>query len=138
MQIKCITEVIQWHYSSSITIHEQKKEIVGSLWKFLRSGSPSLSLAKFILSFNLNLLVVHFDKTWQIVNWIISNVFKVLYNLSPLLNIWHKFNIFHQFTFRICDLQSEYREAHANCKPTVLPNRWSPWWYEPWIAFWIT
>ena len=51
MRIKCINEVMQWHYSSSITTHEQKKEIVGSIWKFLRSGPPFLSLAKFVLSF---------------------------------------------------------------------------------------
>ena len=51
MRIKCINEVMQWHYSSSVTTHEQKKEIVGSIWKFLRSGSPSLSLAKLVLSF---------------------------------------------------------------------------------------
>lgn len=141
MRIKCINEVMQWHYSSSITTHEQKKEIVGSIWKFLRSGLPFLSLAKFVLSFK--------NSIWIFWSYILTKrgkssaeafqmCLKFYIYISPLLNIWSKFNIFHQFTFLIYDLQSEYREAHANWKPTVLPNCWSPWWYEPRIAFSIT
>ena len=58
MRIKCINEVMQWHYSSSVTTHEQKKEIVGSIWKFLRSGSLSLSLAKLVLSFKNSIWIL--------------------------------------------------------------------------------